>query len=280
MIHILEHTIIDSCKLLPFLFLTYLIMEYLEDRTGEQMERVVKKAGKFGPLIGGIAGVVPQCGFAAAASNLYAGRLITTGTLLAIYLSTSDEMLPILISSKMEGTLIVKILLLKIILAVAAGFFVDLLWKKQDAYERNSIHKLCEQEHCHCENGIFRSALVHTMKIFLFVMLVTFVLNLVLHNGGEVVLEDVLVNQPLLGPAIAGMIGLIPNCVSSVLLTRLYVAGAMGFGTMMAGLLVGAGVGVLVLCRVNKDRRDTARIVGLLYLIGVGCGILLQFFQI
>lgn len=278
MLHIIEHTLVESIKLFPFLFLTYLVMEYLEGKTGEVTEKVVKKAGSFGPLIGGIAGVVPQCGFSAAASNLYAARVITAGTLIAIYLSTSDEMLPILISAKIEGKIIVRILALKVIIAVAAGFLVDILWKSRKGNQKVCIHEMCEHDHCHCENGIVRPALRHAVKILGFIILVTFALNLVLHNGGEEVLEKVLVNEPVLGPVIAGVIGLIPNCASSVLLTQLYVEGAMGFGTMMAGLLVGAGIGVLVLCKVNRDRKDTAKIVGLLYAIGVSCGIFLQIF--
>ena len=278
MLHIIEHTLVESIKLFPFLFLTYLVMEYLEGKTGEVTEKVVKKAGSFGPLIGGIAGVVPQCGFSAAASNLYSARVITAGTLIAIYLSTSDEMLPILISAKIEGKIIVRILALKVIIAVAAGFLVDILWKSRKGNQKVCIHEMCEHDHCHCENGIVRPALRHSVKILGFIILVTFALNLVLHNGGEEVLEKVLVNEPVLGPVIAGVIGLIPNCASSVLLTQLYVEGAMGFGTMMAGLLVGAGIGVLVLCKVNRDRKDTAKIVGLLYAIGVSCGIFLQIF--
>ena len=278
MLHIIEHTLVESIKLFPFLFLTYLVMEYLEGKTGEVTEKVVKKAGSFGPLIGGIAGVVPQCGFSAAASNLYAARVITAGTLIAIYLSTSDEMLPILISAKIEGKIIVRILALKVIIAVAAGFLVDILWKSRKGNQKVCIHEMCEHDHCHCENGIVRPALRHSVKILGFIILVTFALNLVLHNGGEEVLEKELVNEPVLGPVIAGVIGLIPNCASSVLLTQLYVEGAMGFGTMMAGLLVGAGIGVLVLCKVNRDRKDTAKIVGLLYAIGVSCGIFLQIF--
>ena len=278
MLHIIEHTLVESIKLFPFLFLTYLVMEYLEGKTGEVTEKVVKKAGSFGPLIGGIAGVVPQCGFSAAASNLYAARVITAGTLIAIYLSTSDEMLPILISAKIEGKIIVRILALKVIIAVAAGFLVDILWKSRKGNQKVCIHEMCEHDHCHCDNGIVRPALRHSVKILGFIILVTFALNLVLHNGGEEVLEKVLVNEPVLGPVIAGVIGLIPNCASSVLQTQLYVEGAMGFGTMMAGLLVGAGIGVLVLCKVNRDRKDTAKIVGLLYAIGVSCGIFLQIF--
>ena len=276
MIHIIEHTLIESIKLFPFLFLTYLVMEYMESKTGDQTEQIVRKAGKFGALIGGIAGIVPQCGFSAAASNLYAGRVITAGTLIAIYLSTSDEMLPILISAKIEGSVILQILATKVFIAVVAGFIIDIFWKNKRQYEAAYIHEMCEHDHCNCESGIFRSALNHSVKITGFIILVTFALNLVLHNGGEVVLEEILVNKPLVGPVIAGIIGLIPNCASSVLLTQLYVEGAMGFGTMMAGLLVGAGVGLLVLFRVNIDRKDTMRIGGLLYAFGVGCGNVLQ----
>lgn len=276
MFHIIEHTLIDSIKLFPFLFLTYLVMEYMESKAGVYSGKIVQKAGKLGPFIGGIAGVVPQCGFSAAASNLYAARVITTGTLLAIYLSTSDEMLPILISAKIEGNVIASILITKVAIAVIAGFAVDCIWKNKREYEAEYIHELCEHEHCNCESGVFKSALNHSVKIIGFIILVTFALNLILHNGGEEVLETILKNQSVVGPVLAGIIGLIPNCASSVLLTQLYVEGAMGFGTMMAGLLVGAGVGILVLFRVNMDRKDTLRIVGLLYGIGVGCGILLQ----
>lgn len=276
MLHIIEHTLLDSIKLVPFLFLTYLVMEYLEHKAGEKTEQVVKKAGKWGPLVGGIAGAVPQCGFSAAASNLYAGKVITLGTLIAIFLSTSDEMLPILISEKIEPGLILKILGLKVVIGAVAGFVIDLFVTGKNPDEHAHIHEICEQEHCHCEEGIWKSAVIHTLKITVFIILVTFLLNLVLHNGGEEVLADVLMNRPVIGPMIAGLVGLIPNCASSVVLTQLYVQGAMGFGTMMAGLLVGAGVGVLVLCRVNHDKKENLKIIGLLYAIGVAAGIVLQ----
>lgn len=276
MIHIIEHTLEECIRLFPFLFLTYLVMEYMEGKTGKISEKIVKKAGEFGPLIGGIVGIVPQCGFSAAASNLYAGRVITAGTLIAIYLSTSDEMLPILISAKIEVSLITQILILKFLIAVVAGFAIDFIWKNERKYEASYIHEMCEKAHCHCETGIVRSALNHSVRILGFIILVTFALNLVLHNGGEDVLGELLINKPVLGPVIAGIIGLIPNCASSVLLTQLYVEGAMGFGTMMSGLLVGAGVGILVLFKVNIDCKDTLKIVGVLYAIGTGAGIILQ----
>lgn len=275
MLHIIEHTLEDSITLIPFLFLTYLIMEYLEHKAGKQTEKVIKKAGKWGPLLGGIVGAVPQCGFSAAASNLYAGRVITMGTLLSIYLSTSDEMLPILISEKAAPGLILKILFLKIVIGMAAGFVVDLIFNRKHDGEHIHIHEMCEQEHCHCEKGILYSAVSHTLKITAFVIVITFILNLVLHNGGEEVLADFMMNKPLIGPMLAGLVGLIPNCAASIVITQLYLQGAMSFGAMMAGLLVGAGVGILVLCRVNHNRKENLKIIGLLYVIGVLAGIVL-----
>lgn len=276
MLHIIEHTLEDSITLIPFLFLTYLIMEYLEHKAGKQTERAVKKAGKWGPLLGGIVGAVPQCGFSAAASNLYAGRVITMGTLLSIYLSTSDEMLPILISEKAAPGLILRILLLKIVIGMATGFVVDLIFTGKKEEEPVHIHEMCEQEHCHCEKGILRSAVSHTVKITAFVIVITFVLNLILHNGGEEALADFMMNKPVIGPVLAGLVGLIPNCAASIVITQLYLQGAMSFGSMMAGLLVGAGVGILVLCRVNHNRRENLKIIGLLYVIGVLAGIVLR----
>lgn len=279
-IHIIVHTLEDTLKLVPFLFLTYLVMEYLEHKTGEKARDMVQRAGKWGPLIGGLAGAVPQCGFSAAASNLYAGRVITLGTLLAIYLSTSDEMLPILISGANAQTappeFILKVLAIKAGIGILAGFVIDLCFRGKEE-EHAHIHELCEQEHCHCEKGIFRSAFAHTLQITFFILVITLGLNVVLHLGGEKVLSDFLLNRPILGPVLAGIVGLIPNCAASVVITQLYLEGALGVGAMMSGLLVGAGVGVLVLFRVNHNRRENLKVVGLLYLIGVVSGIVLEF---
>lgn len=274
MLHIIEHSVLDSLKLVPFLFLTYFVMEYLEHRAGDKTQKVIGKAGKWGPLLGGALGAVPQCGFSTAASNLYAGRVISMGTLLAVYLSTSDEMLPILISAKAEPALIAKILLLKVLIGMAAGFLVDLLFSGKQK-EHHHIHEMCEEEHCHCEEGIFRSAVNHTVRITFFILLITFGLNLIMHYVGEDALTSLLRDRTVLGPVLSGLVGLIPNCASSVVITQLYLEGAMSFGTMMAGLLVSAGVGVLVLCRVNHNKKENLQIIGLLYLIGVVSGIVL-----
>ncbi len=283
LLHIIEHSIVDSLKLVPFLFLTYLAMEYLEHKAGDKVVKLVHKAGKMGPLVGGIAGAAPQCGFSAAASNLYAGRIISMGTLIAIYLSTSDEMLPILISEKQPIDMIAKLLLTKVIIGVIAGFAIDIIFSKKEHehehshdHEHDHIHEMCEHDHCQCEKGIFRSAVSHTLQITFFILLITFALNLVLHLVGEDVLAQLILNRPVLGPVLAGIVGLIPNCASSVAITQLYLGGALSAGAMMSGLLVGSGVGLLVLFRVNHNKKENFSIIGLLYLIGVLSGIVIE----
>ncbi len=281
--HIVGHCVVHSLEhclvLLPFLFLTYLAMEFMEHKTAGKVQTVIKKGGRLGPLFGGLLGALPQCGFSAAASGLYAGRVITLGTLIAIYLSTSDEMLPILIAEVGEIGVapIIKILALKVIIGMVAGFLVDLCFRPQKE-EHSHIHEMCEHDHCHCEEGesIWKSALVHTVKIFVFLILITFAVNLLLECLGEDVLENLILNKPIIGQILAGIVGLIPNCASSVVLTRLYLEGAMSFGACMSGLLVGAGVGLLVLFRANSDKKDTLKVVLLLYAIGVVVGILLE----
>ena len=277
--HSLKHAFSDSLKILPFLFITYLIMEFLEKRTGGKTNIWLKKAGKTGPVVGGILGVIPQCGMSTVASNLYSGRVISVGTLLAIYLSTSDEMLPIMISQSVEAAVMIKVLAVKVGIAVAAGFLVDLIYQilKKEEHENMKIHDFCEHEHCHCEDGILKSAVRHTVQIFMFVLLITIVLNIGIEIVGEEQLADFILNKPLLGPVLAGIIGLIPNCASSVVITQMFLDGLMSFGTMMAGLLVGAGVGVLVLLRVNEDRKESFKIIGILYMIGTLCGIVLNY---
>ena len=278
MLQVIEETLIDTLKLIPFLFLAYLVMEYLEHRTGEKTQKLIRKAGRSGPLLGGLLGTVPQCGFSAAASNLYAGRVISLGTLLAIYLSTSDEMLPILISSKAPVELILRILLAKALIGMAVGFAVDTLLRRKTQEESHHIHEICEKEHCHCEKGVLRSALTHTAQITFFILAVTFGLNLILHFVGEDALANLILNRSLLGPVLAGLVGLIPNCAGSVAVTQLYLQGAMSLGAAMAGLLTGSGVGLLVLFRVNHDKKENLSILCLLYGVGVLTGIMIGLF--
>lgn len=286
LMHIIEHTLEHSLTLVPFLFLTYLAMEYLEHKAGDKVVKLVNKAGKAGPLVGGIAGAVPQCGFSAAASNLYAGRIISLGTLIAIYLSTSDEMLPLMISDKQPVDLIVKLLLAKVAIGMVAGFVIDFVIAARERahkhdhdkeHSHDHIHEMCEHDHCNCEKSILGSAIHHTLQITLFIIIITFGLNLVLHFVGEDALAQLILNRPILGPVLAGIVGLIPNCASSVAVTQLYLSGALSVGAMMAGLLTGSGVGLLVLLRVNPDKKESLKILGLLYLIGVAAGIVIEF---
>lgn len=280
LIHSLEHSFSDSLKILPFLFITYLVMEVLEKKAGEKTNLWLEKAGKAGPIAGGILGVIPQCGMSTAASNLYAGRIISVGTLVAIYLSTSDEMLPIMISRSVDTMIIVKILAIKVVFAMTAGFLIDFLYRimKKEKHQEMKIHDFCEHEHCHCEDGVLKSALRHTLQIFLFVFLITVVLNIGVEVIGEEQLANFILNRPILGPVLAGMIGLLPNCAASVVITQMFLDGLMSFGTMMAGLLVGAGVGILVLLRVNEDKKESFKIIGTLYSFGVLGGIFLNIF--
>lgn len=278
MTHIIIHTFEDTIKLLPFLFITYLAMEFLEHRTSDRAKAAIQKSGRFGPVIGGILGAVPQCGFSAAAAGLYAGKIITLGTLMAIYLSTSDEMLPILISESVPVSTILTILLWKMGIGIIAGMLIDLVLCKRQETREMDIHHLCEHEHCHCEKqGVLRSAISHTVQIFLFIFVITFLLNVILHTVGEDALAGLIFNRPVIGVLLSGLVGLIPNCAASVLITQLYLEGAMSFGAMMAGLLAGAGVGILVLCKVNEDKKECARIILLLYAIGVAAGLLFEF---
>lgn len=266
-------TCIDALRLLPFLFLTYLAMECLEHWTGGKMQEVVRKSGKAGPAIGGILGIFPQCGFSAAAANLYAGRIVTLGTLIAVFLSTSDEMLPIMISENVAPSVIGKILLWKVIFAVAVGFAVDFFFRKKVEMQ---IEHLCERHHCHCEKGIWKSAFRHTWKIFLYIIVVSLILNFIIALIGEETLAVLVQGRPVLSLFLAALVGMIPNCASSVVLTQLYLGGVLSAGALMAGLLSGSGVGFLVLLRVNEDSKENLRIFALLYASGVAAGALTQ----
>jgi len=283
-IDVIMDTVIDGIKILPFLFITYLFMEILEKHAMDKAGELVKKAGVFGPLWGSILGVVPQCGFSAAASNLYAGRVITVGTLIAIYLSTSDEMLPLMISNKWPLSKIVPILLLKVIVGIIAGFIVDFAANKtrklrHKKEEEMRIDTLCEKEHCHCEDeegNVVKSALVHTVHIFIYILILTFALNLVVSLIGEDTLKSVITSNPVMGHILAGIIGLIPNCAASIIITELYMSGMISIGTMMSGLLVGAGVGLLVLYRVNPELKRNLHITVILYIIGIFSGMIID----
>ena len=271
LLHILRHAGEDTLKLIPLLFLTYLFMEYLEHRAGGKMTGAMEKAKKAGPLFGALLGVVPQCGFSGAAANLYAAGTITAGTLLAVFASTSDEMLPILISEQLPLSVILTLLAFKLVSGLAIGFLTDFVLRKK--HKRNaSIHSFCEQEHCRCEENIFLSALKHTIKIVLLIFLVTAVLNgLFSLLPAEKIAAFWRI--PVLGELLAALIGLIPNCSASVLLTNLYVNGVLGVSALLSGLIANAGVGLLVLYRVNKKPKENALLTLTLFVFGVLFGL-------
>lgn len=277
--------VFDSLKILPFLFVTYLIMEYLESHTEDRVRDLVKRAGWMGPFWGGLLGAVPQCGFSAAASNLYAGRAISLGTLIAIFLSTSDEMIPIMISEAVPVTKMLKLLLVKLIIGILCGFLIDGFCHIRSSRKTGQpedgedflIERLCEKEHCHCENGsIVGSALKHTLHIILFVFAITVLLNLAFLFLGEDRLTAVISSRPITGMFLSALIGLIPNCGASVLLTQMYLHGVLPASHLIAGLLDGAGVGLLILFRVNPDQKENLRITLLLYLLAVVFGLLIH----
>ena len=276
MIDVVIDTLIDSVKLLPFLFVTYIIMEYLEHKTSNKVKSAIQKSGKFGPLIGGLLGTIPQCGFSVVATNLYATRIINIGTLLAVYLATSDEMIPIMISEGIPIITIIKILGIKLIIAVIVGFLIDLIIQTRKNTEEEKIVDLCEKEHCDCEHGILKSALKHTVNIFVFIVIITFIINMIVYFIGEENIANFLQANPVLAPVLASLIGLLPNCASSVILTQLYVQNVIPVSTMIAGLLVGAGVGLAVLFKMNKKLKENIEIVVLLVVIGTLSGIILQ----
>lgn len=279
MLEILLDAFFDTIKLIPFLFITYLIMEYIENKTSSKIKDKIQKSGKFGPLIGGILGIVPQCGFSASATNLYSSRLISIGTLIAVYLSTSDEMIPIFISEAMPITLMLEILAIKLVLGVIFGFIIDFIFRKINKNkEKEEIVDICEHEHCHChENGIVKASLIHTLNITIYIFIITLVINLVIGIIGEETIEIFIKNNVFLGPIIASLIGLIPNCAASVIITNLYIQNVINIASLIAGLLTGAGVGLIVLFRTNKKHlKENLLIVGLLYAIGVGSGLILQ----
>ena len=281
---ILSHSLLDTLKIVPFLFLTYLLMEFLEHKSGGAAENWLRRSGKIGPLIGGALGILPQCGFSAAASGLYTGRIITTGTLIAVYLSTSDEMLPILISEGAPLPFILKVLGIKLAVGVAAGFLIDLVARllrcKDAPAQEPQIEELCEREHCQCNDHFALSALKHTLYITLFILIFTFLLNLIIHGVGEDKLASLLSGTPVVGNLIAAVVGLIPNCASSVVLTELHLEGILSVGAMLSGLLVNAGIGLALLFRNNRPVRDSFRILALLWCIGAAVGILIDFLTV
>lgn len=276
MIDIILDTLLDSLKLLPFLFFVFLLMEYIEHKLSDKSKGVIKKAGKFGPFFGGILGAFPQCGFSAAATNLYAARIISYGTLIAVYLSTSDEMLPILLSEGANISIIIKIVLLKVVIGIFFGFIIDYILRNKKDKKDNQIKDFCEEEHCDCDHGILKSSIKHTFNIIIFITLISFILNFILYYFNEDVIASIFMKNSIFGPFLSSLIGLIPNCAASVVITELYLNNAISFGMVISGLLTGSGVALLLLFKVNNNFKENLSIVLTMYFIGAICGLIID----
>ena len=273
MLDIIMDTLLDVLKLIPFLFVTFILLEVFEHKFNKKTKEKVSKAGKLGPLFGSLLGALPQCGFSTMATNMYAARVISLGSLISIYLSTSDEMLPIMISEQVAIGEIVKILLFKVCIGMVCGFVIDLVLRKK---EKEHIKDICEEEHCHCEKGILRSSIKHTLNISLFILIINFILNMGMEYLGEEYLSKLFLKDSFFGPFVSSLVGLIPNCGASVMITELYLNEAISFGSCIAGLLTGSGVGLLLLFKVNHNLKENIGIITTLYLIGVISGIIIN----
>lgn len=278
MLDIILDTIIDSIKLIPFLFIAFLIIELIEHKLTKKSKKIIGNAKQYGPLIGSLLGIFPQCGFSVVATNLYVTRIISLGTLIAIYLSTSDEMLPILLSRKTEFSIILEILSIKFIIGVISGFIIDFILRKKKLETQN--YEICNNEHCHCnKNNILISSIKHTINTCLFIFIISFILNILISYVDETLLEKIFLKNNIFAPFLSSLIGLIPNCASSVMITELYLKEVLTLGTTLAGLLTGSGVAILVLFKSNKNLKENINILLLIYLIGSISGVIINIFE-
>ncbi len=268
-------TIIDSLKLIPFLLVAFLIIELLEHKLNNKTKNIITKSKKVGPIIGSLLGVIPQCGFSVMATNLYITRIITLGTLISIYLSTSDEMLIIMISEKVEISLILKILLIKIFFGIVYGLIIDKIINKKKK-DKETNYELCDEEHCDCNHSILLSAIKHTLHITLFIFIITLIINTIFTLLGDNYLSKILLNNSILSPFITSLIGLIPNCAASVILTELYLNSTISLGALIGGLLTSSGSSLLILIKNNKSQKENLSIILLLYALGVLSGIIIE----
>lgn len=270
--------LIDSLKMLPLLFIAFLIMEYVEHKAGDKLVGLLQKAGKAGAVSGALIGCIPQCGFSVAAANFYSGGLITMGTLAAVFISTSDEAIPVLLAHPNCIGAVWKLLLAKLIIAIAAGLLIDL---GVHIFHRNrhkeDIRDICAD--CGCEeHSIFYSAFIHTVKIFVFILIINLILGVGMGIIGEERVSEIVRGTGVFQPFIAGIVGLIPNCAASVLITELYADGVITFGSAVAGLSAGSGVGLAVLFRSNKSVKNSFAVMGLVYAAGVIAGVIINIF--
>ena len=271
----------DSVKMLPFLYLAYLLIEWLERHHGARIEQALAGGGRWGFVPGALLGCVPQCGFSAVASNLYASRVITPGTLLAVFIATSDEAVPLLAAEPSQWTSLVALLLCKAVFGMVGGALLDMPMRHllpQSLYGGYAGH--ADEVDCHEEHeehsGIWLAALRHTLEIFVFILVFSLLIGLAFAGIGEESITTALAGMGVLQPMLTALVGLVPNCAASVLLAQLYMQGAISFGSLFAGLTAGAGVGLAVLWRVNPSWKQNLFMTGLLWAVGAVAGMLLH----
>ncbi|MCX6760017.1 MAG: arsenic efflux protein [Candidatus Nealsonbacteria bacterium] len=295
--------LIDSVKMIPFLLAVYIGIELVEYKFGDKIRKAVQKAGAAGPLIGAIAGSFPQCGFSVIAAALYTQRLATIGTLLAVFISTSDEAIPVILSQPEKAYVILPLVLTKIFIALIAGYAIDFLFRKKNQkilahikdYESGKDdlghhHELIADKHACCGHNIspnakefnpkeiFLHPAIHTLKIFLFIFIISFSINFAVFQIGEENFGKIFLGNNFLQPIIAAIIGLIPNCAASVAIAELYLKGLITYGSVIAGLCASGGLGLIVLFKEEKSRRNVFTVISLLFGISVFSGLIVQYF--
>ncbi len=293
LLHALEHAAIDSIKMLPFLLVAFLILEYIEAKLEEKSSHMIEKAGKAGPFAGALLGLIPQCGFSVIGSNFYAKRIITLGTLIAIYLSTSDEALLVMLTKPNRILDILAVMGIKFAVALVAGYLIDLVLRKREKAKEECNHRhhhddscddeeLIGEEHC-CSHtdwkAIIKCTVKRTLSVFVFLFAANFTLTYIIELVGEARLQEIMLTDSVIQPLLTALIGLIPNCAPSVILAELYIEGAISLGSVIAGLCTSAGVGLIVLFRVNRGVKSNLLIVTLLYCIGAFSGVAVSLIQ-
>lgn len=266
--------LIDTLKVFPFLLVSFYIIEILEHTINSNKR--LESSGKYGPVLGSLLGIIPQCGIASIATNLYVTGIITLGTLISVFLSTSDEMIPILLSEKVSIKLILIILGIKLVVGLVSGLLIDLVYPRKI----KSHYEICEEEHCHCDDHKFISAFKHTINISFFILVINVLLNMVFNYGLNDYLSSLLLKDSIFSPIITSLIGLIPNCASSIVITKLYLASSISFGSMIAGLLTNSGIALVVLFKTNRNLKENINIILLTHFIGTLIGIILNILHI
>ena len=279
-VDVLMDAAMDSVRMLPFLFAAFCLLEAMEKHAGNFSQRVLTGIRGAGPVLGAVLGCVPQCGFSVLAANLFSGGMISAGTLLAVFLSTSDEAILMILGQPESAGVVGRLLLTKVLIAVAAGYLVDLCFPKLFAGKKE-IHDLCEKDSCGCghSHGVLLPAWNHTIRLFVYILAFSACLNLILEVAGIGKVESLFWSGSIFQPVLTALIGFIPNCAASVLLTELYMKGVISFAAAVAGLCTSAGVGLVVLWRVNRDQKENLKLMGVLYVVAVVSGIMLYWIK-